>query len=127
MRVRIMAARLAGQSLAQKDLDAELETAGRTEIAGYMLARELVQALRDATLEPADLAGAARVTLVECSPPPGGQMSMPSAKFVEQLAAAGIAAEAVVQVCEQFWATQEVAAPLGLAQHAAEVLLGAEP
>ncbi|MBX9606015.1 MAG: hydrolase 2, exosortase A system-associated [Gammaproteobacteria bacterium] len=127
LRLKVMAAKLAGQALSQKDLDAELESEGVLEVAGYALARDFVHALRTASLASSAFAGAAAVMVRECNPAEGAQLTMPTAQWLEALVANGVAAQGAVTPCEQFWATQEIAAPTLLVEQAVADLLGAEP
>ncbi|MGE0859498.1 MAG: hydrolase 2, exosortase A system-associated [Gammaproteobacteria bacterium] len=126
LRLKVMAAKLAGQALSQKDLDAELERVGVLEVAGYALARDLVHALRAAVLTSDAFSGAAAVTVRECNPADGAQLALPTAQWLQALVADGVAAQGAVVACEQFWATQEIAAPLPLVELAVADLLGAE-
>ncbi|MEQ8659383.1 MAG: hydrolase 2, exosortase A system-associated [Gammaproteobacteria bacterium] len=123
MRLRVMAAKFAGREESLAALRAELDAGHAVEVAGYLLAPGLAHGLAAARLEPAALAPARQVTLLEIRGGSGEAPSPPFERFTASARAAGGTLETRVVAAEQFWASQEIAAPVAVTEATLAALL----
>ena len=110
LRVRVMAARLAGGNDRVEDLETALRRGEAVECAGYTIGAELGLGLMAATLDAEQLRGA-KVRALEFKSEEGGSVTRPLAQLCMQLRSDGDEAEARCVVAESFWASQEISAP----------------
>ncbi|MEQ9061258.1 MAG: hydrolase 2, exosortase A system-associated [Gammaproteobacteria bacterium] len=111
MRLRVMAAKFAGRDESIAWMKSEL-TAGRSvEIAGYPLGPALSEGFAAARLDPATLAAAARTTLLEVRTGGDATPTPPFSRFAAAATSCGAVVETRVVSAEQFWTSQEIAAP----------------
>jgi len=111
LRLRVMASRLAGQDESQQQLMQLLSDGHSVEVAGYGLHPALAFGLHEAKVGAAEFGAPARLTVLEFKNGEGAQASVPVQNLVRDCLARGTAARAAVVNCDQFWATQEIAAP----------------
>ena len=123
LRVRVMAARLAGGKLSVEELESELRDGRAVECAGYMIGAELGSGLMTAKLLPEHLRGAS-VRALEFKSQAGGAVTRPLEQLYGQLRASGDDAEARCVVAESFWASQEISAPAAVVDITVQALLG---
>lgn len=112
LRLRVMSERMSGGSESLADLERALSDDGQLEVAGYMLNGALASGMREAQLGAASLAGSALVHLLEFKTSIEAAVSVPTQRFASALIDAGIDARTQCVTAEQFWATQEISAPL---------------
>ncbi len=120
VRLRVMASKFAGREETQKDLFGMLHAGQALEVAGYTVSPALAAGLEQAKLDATDFAGARTVTLLEFKPAAGGQVSVPLRKLAESVNGA----ECRLVQAEQFWMTQEIAAPPEVVRETVAVLGG---
>ncbi len=123
LRLRVMASRLAGQDESQQQLMQQLSDGRIVEVAGYGLSPALAFGLQDAKVEAADFIRAGTVWVLEFKLAESTQASVPVQNLVRDCIARGAQARVQVVNCEQFWATQEVAAPQAAIDVSLELLL----
>lgn len=111
LRLRAMASKFAGGSETVKDLLAVLERGEAVEVAGYEVSSALGAALSEARVPADALPAGTSFAALECRSGGGDAASAPVRRLCDALAARGEAASATVLDAEQFWATQEIAAP----------------
>ena len=125
LRVRVMASKLAGADESQQMLMQQFGEGRIVEVAGYGLSPGLALGLQSASIGARDFSSAAQLHVFEFKNSEGAEASVPSQNLVRDcLAAGGTAALAVVN-CEQFWASQEIAAPMAAVEASVAALLGA--
>lgn len=123
LRLRVMASRLAGEDESQQQLMQQLGAGHTVEVGGYGLAPALAFGLQDARAGAGDFLRAARLTVFEFKQGEGAEASVPVQNLVRDCLAAGTEARAAVINCEQFWATQEIAAPQAAVDASLDALL----
>lgn len=127
LRLRVMASRLAGQDESQQQLMQQLADGHSIEVAGYGLNPALAFGLQDARAGGADFVRAAALCVLEFKLAETAQASVPVQNFVRDCIAGGTSACAQVINCEQFWATQEIAAPQAAIDASLDMLSGLAP
>jgi exosortase A-associated hydrolase 2 len=111
LRLRVVASRLAGQDESLPALEARFAAGEPVEVAGYAIAPALASGLAGARLTPAALAPARQVSVLEFRTAPGGSPTHATGELAAALAGGGGPVAVEVVAGEQFWATQELAAP----------------
>ncbi len=115
MRLRVMANRLAGIDESMADLKEELDGGRSVEIAGYMLAPDLVSGIENSNLLKYCHPVTEGVEFIQISTNNQRELPIP----IKKLQAAWVEkvhVRAHVIESEQFWTTQEITAPLNLVQ-----------
>lgn len=123
LRVRVMAARLAGAKDSVEDLETALRKGEAVECAGYAIGAELGLGLMAATLGVAQLRDAS-VRALEFKSEAGGSVTRPLEQLCTQLRSDGSDAEARCVVAESFWASQEISAPPTVVEATLQAMLG---
>lgn len=111
LRTRVMAEKFAGRSESVKELLERFRAGAAVEVAGYTLSAQLATAFAAVRIEAPALAVATAVGLLEFKPQGGSEPSAPVGALARALHERGCAASAEVLAAEQFWTTQEIAAP----------------
>lgn len=123
LRVRVMAARLAGGKDSVEDLETALRTGEAVECAGYTISTELGVGLIAATLGAEQLRDAS-VRALEFKSEAGGSVTRPLEQLCAQLRSDGGDAEVRCVQAESFWASQEISAPPAVVEATVQAMLG---
>jgi exosortase A-associated hydrolase 2 len=124
LRIRAMASRFEGHDESVAGLSEHLRTGHSVEVGGYELTPHMAEALRTATAQSLSSLTRCRIDLMEFRTSPEADASLPSRNFVDQLISRNIDARCRVAPAEAFWATQEIIAPVEIAEQTVAVLLG---
>ena len=111
LRIRVMAARLAGRTESLKDLKASFSGGQAVEVAGYEISSEMASQLSGSAINAKSFPAVGRLSVVEFAAEESASLTHPVTRFVDEMRAAGVNADGTVICCEQFWKTQEIAAP----------------
>ena len=112
LRVRVMASRFAGQDESIKDLLAAFEAGDAVEVGGYSIGPGLAHPLLEIEFDDLDVRAAVRCAVIECKPGGSDTTTVSVQRLLASLDNRQCVTQAVVLDCEQFWATQEIAAPV---------------
>ncbi len=125
LRLRLAGGLLGGE---QKETAAELKQRladGETlEIAGYGISSTLAADLETLALGNMSLGNVQTVNWVELAPEADRPLMPVSQRLVDAWREEGLAIEAAVVACDQFWATQEIAQCPGIVDKALEFITG---
>ena len=110
LRLRLAAGLMgSGEKETAGGLREQLAAGDCLEIAGYRLSPLLVDGIESLRLTDADLSTVERVHWTEIVPQPDRPMLPVSQRVIAAWEAKGVVVESAVVVCDQFWATQEIA------------------
>ena len=125
LRLRAVASRFEGRNESVASLAERLSEGDSVEVGGYELTPPMAEALRAATGQGLGLANGCRIDLMEFKNNAETGVSLPSRNFTSQLVSRNIAATCRVAVAAAFWATQEIVAPVEVAEQTVSVLVEA--
>lgn len=114
LRLRVMSQRMSGGSESVAQLEQALAAGESLEVAGYMLSGPLAAGLGAAQLTAGSFARATSVRMFEFKTSGDPALTLPTQKLHAALCEGGCAATASCVVAEQFWATQEISAPVSV-------------
>lgn len=92
------------------------------EVAGYRLSGELASGMESLALLQMPAGAVEQVNWIELAPQADRPLMPVSQRIVDQWRASGIAVNSTVMVCDQFWATQEIARCPAIAQRVMNLL-----
>ena len=124
LRVRVMASRLGGREESLSSLMTRLAAGELLEVGGYGLRAQLTDGLAAAQVTPTVCGAARAVTVMEFKNTAGATLSTPFVQFGAACQALGCAVDVRLVECEQFWATQEISAPMAAIDASLVALLG---
>lgn len=123
LRLRVMAEKFSGKPASVSGLMQRLHEGRSVEVAGYTVSSELANGLETARFDASTLEWAARVTVFEFGSGGHDALSPPITKLLEAVAALGVPTVGRVVDVEQFWMTQEIAAPTEVVEATVAALL----
>ncbi|MFT4582907.1 MAG: exosortase A-associated hydrolase 2 [Gammaproteobacteria bacterium] len=116
LRLRVLSNRFAGIEESISDLIEMFEAGESVEVAGYELNAELALAIRQLKLKALDANRCGMIEFFEFRSTISDKLTAPGASFLEHLRSGGTSAMGKTVTAEQFWTTQEISAPIEIAE-----------
>lgn len=124
LRLRLAGGLMGGGVETAAQLKQRLAAGETLEIAGYRLTGQLADDLESLSLAQMCPADVQQVNWIELAPQPDRPLMPASHSVIDAWKAAGVSIDSAIVVCDQFWATQEIAQCPALVAEAMQCFAG---